>query len=629
MKVFKYLTGLWMLAMAASSCNYLDVVPDNVATIDNAFSDRYTAEKYLYTCYSYLPDFGHAWRNVTFLGGDECWFPERLSYNPGQRIARGEQNITNPYFDFWSGRQNGKPLFVGIRTCNIFLENIDKVRDLPEFEKARWKAEVNFLKAYYHWYLIRMYGPIPIQDKSLPVYATTEQIKVNRDPLDSCINYVVHTIDKAIPDLPMEIEMESTELGRITRPIAAAIKARVLITAASPLFNGNPDYSGITLKDGTPLFPQEYDPHKWELAAQAAKEAIDMAEQAGFHLLKKEDLINPKPHNDSVMQKLVLRSRVTQRWNAEKIWASTSGIAHYVQYEATPRFYPCTYNPVASRLAPTLRVVEQYYTRNGVPIDEDVDYDYANRYNLRTAGPDDRYYIAEGEQTAILNFDREPRFYADLAFDRSVWHFNGNEDDNDPWVIKNRRGEYSSIFEVSQYSMTGYWPKKIVHIENEIRNGSWYYITDYAWPVVRLADLYLYYAEALNEVNGPTAEVYDYINRVRERAGLEGVLESWAAHSRYPDKPKSKSGLREIIHRERLIEMSFEGDRFWDLRRWKEAQKYLNDPIQGWDVEKFDPLEYYRVKPIYFQSFTVRDYLWPIPENEIVLNPNMVQNPGW
>jgi len=75
--------------------------------------------------------------------------------------------------------------------------------------------------------------------------------------------------------------------------------------------------------------------------------------------------------------------------------------------------------------------------------------------------------------------------------------------------------------------------------------------------------------------------------------------------------------------------MAFEGDRFWDLRRWKEAQKYMNTPIQGWDVEKFDPLEYYRVKSIYFQSYTLRDYLWPIPENEIVLNPNIVQNPGW
>ncbi len=629
MKVFRYFAGLFLLLTVATSCNYLDVVPDNVATLDNAFSDRYTAEKYLYTCYSYLPNYGNAWGRVTFLGGDECWFPDRLSYNNGQRIARGEQNITNPRFDYWSGRNGGQPLFIGIRTCNIFLDNIDKVRDLPDYEKARWKAEVTFLKAYYHFYLVRMYGPIPLQDVSLPVYAATEQIKVNRDPLDSCFSYIVHTMDKAIPYLPLQIEMESTELGRITQPIAAAIKARVLITAASPLFNGNPDYVSITNKNGEPLFPQEYDPDKWVLAANAAKKAIDLAEEAGFHLLTKDDMTNTKPHIDSVMMKLMLRSRVTQRWNPEVIWGGTSGIAHYIQYEATPRLYPATYNPVASRLAPTLRIAEQYYTQNGVPIDEDIDYDYANRYTLRTAGPAERYFIAQGEQTAVLNFDREYRYYADLAFDRSVWHANGNDDDNDPWVIKNRRGEYSSIFEISQYSVTGYWPKKIVHLENEIRNGSWYYITDYAWPVMRLADLYLYYAEALNEVNGPSADVYEYINRVRERAGLDGVLESWSAHSRNPDKPKTKAGLREIIHQERLIEMSFEGDRFWDLRRWKLAQQYMNNTIQGWNVEKFDPLEYYRVTPVFFQSFTLRDYLWPIPENELVLNPNMVQNPGW
>ncbi|MCD6201122.1 MAG: RagB/SusD family nutrient uptake outer membrane protein [Bacteroidales bacterium] len=629
MKQLKYFIGI-LFAGVITSCSYLDVVPDNVATLDNAFSDRFTAEKYLYTCYSYLPNFGDSWSSPTFLGGDECWYPDRLWWNNGFRLAKGEQNITSPRFDFWGGHNSGQPLFTGIRTCNIFLENIDKVKDLPEYEKLKWKAEVNFLKAYYHFYLVRMYGPIPIQDVSLPVYASTEKIHVQRDPLDSCFNYIVHTLDKAMPDLPMEIEQPSTELGRITRPIAAAVKARVLITAASPLFNGNPDYSSVVAKDGTPLFPTEYDPGKWEKAATACKEAIDMAESAGFHLIGPDDLESQKQHEDSIEMKLVLRSRVTQRWNPEIIWSSTSGIANGLQSESTPRLYPAIYNPVAARLAPTIRIAEQYYSKNGVPIEEDKDYDYSGRYNLRMGDLDHKYFIALGEKTVSLHFEREYRFYADLAFDRSLWTANGKyEDDNDSWVIMNRKGEYSSIFEVSQYSTTGYWPKKLVHLQNEIKNGSWYYITDYAFPVMRLADLYLYYAEALNEVNGPGAEVYDYIDRVRNRAGLDGVVQSWADHSRNPEEPLSKSGLRKIIHRERLIEMAFEGDRFWDLRRWKEAQQYMNKAINGWDVYKYDPKEYYRMKPLFVQSFSVRDYLWPIPEDELVLNPNMVQNPGW
>ena len=87
--------------------------------------------------------------------------------------------------------------------------------------------------------------------------------------------------------------------------------------------------------------------------------------------------------------------------------------------------------------------------------------------------------------------------------------------------------------------------------------------------------------------------------------------------------------MREIIHQERLIELAFEGSRFWDLRRWKKAKSYLSKPIRGWNVLKEDAREYYRVNTLFNQSFTVRDYLWPIKENETVLNPNLIQNPGW
>ena len=630
--ILKYLIISVFGIVGLSSCSdYLDVVPDNVATIENAFSDKYTAEKYLFTCYSYLPAFGDAWANPALLAGDEIWYPERLNYNAAVRIANGEQNITDPLYDFWSGGNGGNQLYVGIRTCNTFLDKIDGVEDLYDYERNRWVAEVKFLKAYYHFYLTRMYGPIHITDVSMAVSASTQAIKVERDPVDHCFNYVVNLLDECLDDLPLVIEMTSTELGRITKPIAAAVKARVLITVASPLFNGNPDYATFVSNDNDHLFSTTYDETKWEDAAIACKEAIDMSIEAGFDLFQKSDLIASFAHNDSLTSKLMLRSRVTQRWNKEVIWAGTSGIADYLQYETTPRLYPAIYNPVGARHAPTLRIAEQYYSKNGVPIDEDPSYDYMNRYTLRTGQSDHRYYITEGEETASLHFDREPRFYADIAHDRSQWFGNGKMvDDEDSWGIEARKGEFASVFEVSQYSVTGYWPKKLVHIENEIRNGSSYYINRYAFPVVRLADLYLYYAEALNEMKGaPDAEVYEYIDLVRERAGLEGVVDSWANYSINFAKPASKAGMRQIIQRERLIEMAFEGARFWDLRRWKLAQEYMNRPIRGWNVLKQDVREYYRLNTLHTQTFTMRDYLWPIEENELVLNPSLVQNPGW
>jgi hypothetical protein len=147
--------------------------------------------------------------------------------------------------------------------------------------------------------------------------------------------------------------------------------------------------------------------------------------------------------------------------------------------------------------------------------------------------------------------------------------------------------------------------------------------------MIRLASLYLLYAEAENEVGGPNDQVYKYVNLVRARAGLHSVEDSWSSYSKKPTKYTNKDGMREILHSERLIEMAFEGQRFWDLRRWKEAATELNKPITGWDLIQEDAASYYRERVIFNQTFTTRDYLWPLPESELLSNKRMNQNPGW
>lgn len=610
---------------------FLDVVPDNVATIDNAFADRYTTERFLFTCYSYLPDFASTDGNPALNSGDDIWYAEWHEWKSGVKIAKGLQNITNPLYDFWSGSNGGKPLYTGLRDCNIFFENVDNVKGLDAAEKKRWIAEVNFLKAYYHYYLIRMYGPIHIIDKSLPVSAQTNEIKAYRDPVDSCFNYVVRLLNKAIVDLPPVIQNAGTELGRITKPIAMAIKAEVLITAASPLFNGNPNYASLTDNTGRHLFPASFDPLKWEKAATACKEAIDQCQAVGIQLFQKSDYINAFPVSDTTRQIAALRSAVSRQWSKEVIWGCTNALTGDLQYNCAPRFYQSVDNPVGSNHAPTLAVAEEFYTKNGVPINEDNSWGYDNRYKLRTATTRDALLIEPNEQTVRLNYEREYRYYASLSFDRGAWFGNGKEtDDLDPWYIQNRKGDFSSIFEISQFSITGLYPKKLVNMGSVIQNGSWFNAETYAFPVIRLADLYLYYAEALNETKGtPDAQVYEYIDLVRNRAGLPGVVESWSQFSTSPEKPNTKAGMREIIQRERLIELAFEGQRFWDLRRWLLAKSYLNKAVKGWDVFQTTTSGYYRVKTLYNQTFTERDYLWPIPETELVKNPNLVQNLGW
>ena len=151
------------------------------------------------------------------------------------------------------------------------------------------------------------------------------------------------------------------------------------------------------------------------------------------------------------------------------------------------------------------------------------------------------------------------------------------------------------------------------------------------FPMIRLADLYLLYAEALNEVkSAPDDEVYHYIDKVRERASLGGVVESWANYSSVPSKPTTKAGMREIIHQERLNELAFEGQSYWDLLRWKEAQKEFSKPLQGWNVLGKDDADYYQIKTTFEpKPFTIKNYLQPIRNFELSVNDNLVQNYGW
>nr|WP_317236056.1 RagB/SusD family nutrient uptake outer membrane protein [Niabella hibiscisoli] len=158
------------------------------------------------------------------------------------------------------------------------------------------------------------------------------------------------------------------------------------------------------------------------------------------------------------------------------------------------------------------------------------------------------------------------------------------------------------------------------------QNSVWF---QYPWTFMRLSGLYLLYAECLNEANGPSSEVYTLIDQIRAKAGLEGVVNAWSKYSRTPGKPNTKDGLRQIIHQERRIELAFEGQAGWDLRRWKELQAVLSTPFQGWSVFNKTVNGYYQLSTVYQPSFGLRDYLFPIQDYDMLVNPNLVQTPYW
>jgi hypothetical protein len=283
--------------------------------------------------------------------------------------------------------------------------------------------------------------------------------------------------------------------------------------------------------------------------------------------------------------------------------------------------------------------VDLFYSNRGVPINEDPEYDYTNRFNLRTGDALNKYYIQEGEQTAAMNFNREPRFYSTVGFDRGKWYGNSYknlpDDDSQCLYPKNRFGEYSSVFNPGDYNATGYWPKKLVSINTTFRDANSISYETFPFPDMRYADLLLLCAEAINEtaqeeLSSPPAEAYKYIDEVRDRAGLEGVITSWDKYSNVKDKPLTKKGLREIIQHERKVELACEGHYYWDSRRWKTAQKEQTRLIQGWNVSASDVNEYYSVTTVYTHAFTSpRDYFAPIPDSDLEKNPQLIQNPGW
>lgn len=632
-KNFKLYVLALVLVLQCSCKKFLDVVPDNVATIESAFTTRAAAEKYLFTCYSYMPGHADPNGNPAFMGADEMVVAEEVAafrgVTVGNQIGRGYQNVVEPNMNYWDGGQGGKPLFQGIRNCNIFLENAAKVPDIQEFERKKWIAEVRFLKAYYHYWLLRMYGPIPLIKENLPISSGVEEVKIKRAPADECVDYIAELLDEAAIDLPESIQDVTSELGRITKPIALAVKAKLLVMAASPLFNGNPDYANFKNPDGQLLFNATYDAEKWERAALACKEAIDLSHFLGSKLYFYEP--GRYPVSQEIETQMSIRNSFTEKWNPEIIWGNTNSMTGVLQVFSQPRIDPTQPSNQGHTgfLAPTIKMAEQFYTENGVPIEEDKTWDYNGRLNLRTAVAEDQYKVKVGYTTAALHFNREPRFYADFAFDGGIWYGQGKFNDNDTFWLESKATQSGGASSGGWYSLSGYYVKKYIHFTNVIGTGNIYSVENYPWPVIRLADLYLLYAEALNEKSGPTAEAFQYINLVRARAGLKTVQESWDTYSRLGSKYNDKDGLRDIIHQERSIELAFEGQRFWDLRRWKVAPRIMNSNATGWSIAQETPQGYYRIRTLFEQKFLLKDYFWPIKQADLIVNRNLVQNPGW
>ncbi|MFV0266970.1 MAG: RagB/SusD family nutrient uptake outer membrane protein, partial [Draconibacterium sp.] len=595
------------------------------------------------TCYGFLTSEGTLDGDAGYMTGDELWsiYDRRESegYWSGNlfNIARGFQNASSPYGNDWNG------IYEGIRCCNIMIEKAETVPDLPEWEKLQWVAEAKFLKAWYHFHLIRKWGSIPLIKENLPINASVEQVRVYRDPIDDCYDYVIQLLNEAIPDLPLKVQSRD-ELGRITKPIAASVKAKIMVYGASPLFNNNGDQATLVDNKGTQLFNTSKTADevkaRWDSAMVACEQAILLCSEANMELYKHQSRVKL---NDTIYQELDLRNVITEKWNSEIIWTNThtSLVANrYLQMVASPNLqweqYPDMPN-LYNHIQPPLKIAEMFYTNHGIPIENDLAWSNVNPYDLRVGGNSERWYIRKNYSTVELNFNREPRFYAWMGFDGGLW-YGQKPEVNDPipgdlfWVAS-RAGGAQQKKGYDWGPVTGYFLKKVVHYQNRQTSATGYDCITYPWPMLRLADLYLLYAEAINESEGPngahSSDMFFYLDSIRSRAGLPEVKKAWDEYSNVPGKYNTQIGMRQIIHQERMIELAFEGQRFWDLRRWKEAPAEYGKGIYGFKVTGSKAEDYYQKILLEEQNFALKDYFWPIQISVIEQNPNLVQNIGW
>lgn len=622
------------LIVGVASCNYLDVMPDEVATEDDAFATIQAAENFLYSCYSYIPNPRSGTESIDWFTGDEI--VTAFEHETFSQFPKGNYTANNPIISYWN------TLFSGIKQCYLLKNGIDKVPSLQENIKKDYIAQADFLIGYYHFLLLRSYGPV-ILIKEEPLLNTAPEDFLGRSSYDECVTWITEKLDEAAVGLPATRPNQAA--GLATSVAAKAIKSRMLLYAASPLFNGNSMYKDFTDAEGNQLINTTFDPQKWVLAKNAAKDAIDAAEAQGIRLYLPSDASASDLKEPADPTQRGLRFTVLDKASKEHVWIDARGEGFYsLQLKSRPFG-----SNSANGMAPTIAMLDRFYTKNGLPIDKDPEFNYNGRFSPTEFDEDD--INGEG-QTQVMNINREPRYYAWISFHNGYYEALGVYKQGDSWPVYSDefkrgidgmkvltqflRNDACGIRERNNdYSPTGFLNKKGIHPASNAGGGGQ---VNYPWPVVRLGELYLNYAEAAAEA-GDTEEAIKYVDKIRERAGIPSVKEAWATIG---VTSFTKDQIREIVRQERMVEMYMEHQNFWDMRRWLLAEIYFNAEPVGNNIQT-DNFNEFAVPtklngqpvpggnaPNIVRSFTSpRNYLMPIPYGEVQKNKNLVQNPGY
>ncbi|NLU95331.1 RagB/SusD family nutrient uptake outer membrane protein [Chitinophaga sp. Ak27] len=496
------------------------------------------------------------------------------------RISSGGINANNADGGLWA------TAFRMIRSANIFLKNKDSI-PVTDATRDYWVGQVRFLRAWYLFTLTKHYGGIPmIGDK---IFSDNEKIDVARSSYETCIKYITNELDAAAAALPLSYRLGDVNQLKVTKGAALAVKARMLLYAASPLFNSGP-------KGNDPenlLSFSSADPERWKQAADAAKAVIDL----GVYSLY---TASATPLYTLFLQNTPQAEHVLVYWQP---W--TTGNNFYVEASANPTSRGGMNGWTGTKYFPTQELVDEFDMINGRRIT-----DPASGY---PGIGNDMYKNRDPRLTYTIHYNGAIRNMGSFG-DQPVNTYTGVIPTGNAAVTS---ASVDGIY-TSTGTITGYFRYKMCN-----GGGGELYRP---WVVMRYAEVLLNAAEATNEYAGPTTEVYSWLKMIRSRAGIiEGENGLYGLKA-----GMTKDEMREAIRHERRIELAFEEHRFWDIRRWKIAPQTENAETHGMEITRAANGRFsYRVIPIRKHVFTEAMYFWPIPQSELTKSPALRQTPGY
>lgn len=653
--------------MTVTSCNYLDVVPPEQVGVNDGMENINTAVGFLYSCYEPMTnnedsELPYCW-NLSDLNvvNDDVINPYGWSMDQGSNGYVGllllntlTASRNHNVWDF---------MYKAIGQCMLFKQKLDETdivgRGIIDDQKCKeWKAEADALIAYYHWMLLRRYGPIIILENQAGLGTTTKEFK-GRYHFDYCVDWIVDKLDEAALSLPDS--RPNSEHGRMTSTICKAVKSNVLLYAASPLWNGKFPYANFKNENfetpgyGLELVSRTYDASKWQRAYDAADEAIKLAETKGGRAIYTDDYYeNAKISLDELyvpgdvdddFKKAVLRMRFLMyacegEGNHEAIWdmIEQTGALLSCQYASWPAQFCKSGGSVRSGFCgynPTLNMVQHFLTNNGLIPENDENFTAESDWYKSAQLP------SEGlrrDKIINLHVNREPRFYAWVGFDGGDYtlrlangspvHVNllQNRNPNNPADVIGYHG-YQQSKGNRDNCCTGYFCQKFCYVTLEIPENSWSYsgYTTSSIKIIRLAEMYLNRAECAAQL-GKTDQAIADVNVIRSRAGAKELESSMIG--------KGGMSLLDWVLNERRIEFFAESHRYFDIRRYLKGEECLGyGKRMGLNaLGKENPAFEEFNRPVsmpYPYTWGNKLYLYPIPEAEVYANPQCVQNPGY